>query len=125
MGMSHTVTPAELFETARPYGDTPFLLYVGSSGNARVNHVVAHLSDGSDRVVVTGFGRGVPNMLSVDTTLSLLWPPHSVGGLSLIADGTGVMEQADDGDEETEHLVLTITGAVLHRPAPVDGSSTC
>lgn len=121
--MSHAVAPTDLFETAKPYGCTPFLLYVGASGTARVNHVSVELAEGSDRATITGFGRGVPPMLTPGFTLSLLWPPHEQGGFSLIADGTGSMEAPDLGADQ--HLVLTVTDAVLHRPAPVDGPASC
>ena len=112
--MSHAVSPEDLHVTALPYGDTPFLLYVGSSGTARVNHVAVELVEGTNRAVVTGFGRVVPKTLTPNLVLSLLWPPHETGGFSLIADGVGAME----GTGDDEKLVLTISGAVLHRPAP-------
>lgn len=112
--MSHAVSPQDLHATALPYGNTPFLLYVGSSGTARVNHVAVQLSEGSDQVIVTGIGRGVAKTLTPDLVLSLLWPPYDQDGFSLIADGTGTM----DGEGDAARLILTISAAVLHRPAP-------
>ena len=38
--MSHRVEPSDLSTEAEPRGTTPYLLYSGSSGSARVNHVV-------------------------------------------------------------------------------------
>lgn len=119
--MSHAVSPEELHATARPYGDTPFLLYVGGNGTVRVNHVSTTFAGNSGQVLVTGFGRGVATALAPDLTLSLLWQPHAENGFSLIADGTGTIEQVDG----TETLVLTVSGAVLHRPAPSDGEGSC
>ena len=116
--MSHTVSTEDLNEAASPYGSTPFLLYVGSSGTARVNHVTAAFTDEVGQIAITGFGRGVAKTITPETQLSLLWPPHSADGFSLIADGTGVIDDSDS-------LILTTTGAVLHRPAPDAGASSC
>lgn len=115
--MSHAVDPADLAATAEPYGMTPFLLYGAADGSARVNHVVAHIESNPAIARVRGFGRGVAGRLAEDAPLSLLWPPHTPGGFSLIADGAGTI----DGDE----LIIEISAAVLHRPAPVDGDTSC
>ena len=115
------MSPAELQRTAQPYGNTPFLFYTGSNSAPRVNHVVASFTDVVGQVVVSGFGRGVARTLTPDSSLSLLWPADASEEFSLIADGTGRIEQSND----TELLVLTITSSVLHRPAPVDGESSC
>ena len=124
--MSHAVRPEDLHTIATPYGSTPFLLYVGSSGTARVNHVSVQLAEGSAHVHVTGFGRGIPSILSDDLVMSLLWPPHEDDGFSLIADGTGVLEPREpDATNSDARLILTITNAVLHRPAPTSGPATC
>lgn len=119
--MSHAVSPTDLHATAEPYGQTPFLLYTGSTGAPRALHVVSELTPESPQVVVRGFGRGLAKSLSEDMVLSLLWPAHTAGGFSLIADATGLIEQGADGDE----LVLSVTGAVLHRPAPVNSDGSC
>lgn len=117
--MSHAVDPGQLAEVAAPYGETPFLLYATERGSARANHVRAVPQPGSAEVLITGFGRGVLNAIERDAMLSLLWPSPTEGELSLIADGTG--EVTDE-----HNLVLTVTSAVLHRPAPSGGgSATC
>lgn len=115
--MSHAVAPDDLAQTAAPYGATPFLLYSSADGSARVNHVVASVETDPALVRVTGFGRGVAKRLAEEAPLSLLWPAIEAGGFSLIADGAGSIE----GDV----LTIEISAAVLHRPAPVDGSATC
>jgi hypothetical protein len=115
--MSHAVEPHDLAETAAPYGTTPFLLYSASDGSARVNHVVAHVDGLTVRVI--GFGRGVVGRVEDGAALSLLWPGTQDEAFSLIADGQGSV--TDDG----ETLVISITAAVLHRPAPVDGNAAC
>lgn len=117
MVMSHAVTPDDLSEVSAPYGGTPFLLYSAADGSARVNHVVSVVESAPAQAIVTGFGRGVAGRIADGATLSLLWPSPDPQGFSLIADGTGEV----DG----ERLIITITGAVLHRPAPVDGNTTC
>lgn len=117
--MSHKVEPSDLAATSAPYGNTPFLVYTGESGAARINHVVVEIEEGDGRVTArcVGFGRGVAARASLGTTLSLLWPPHEEGGFSLIADGLGKVED--------EVLSIEISTAVLHRPAPVDGRTSC
>lgn len=116
--MSHKVDPSELAVAAAPYGETPFLLYSAADGSARVNHVVANVAQGEPRASISGFGRGVVSRLSDGAALSLLWPSPD-NGFSLIADGIGSL------DENETTIVLEITAAVLHRPAPVDGDARC
>lgn len=116
--MSHSVEPTNLAASAATYGNTPFLLYSSSTGSARVNHVSAVVADGEPRVTVTGFGRGVVGRVANGAVLSLLWPAPDAG-FSLIADGTGTL------DESETTLTLHVTAAVLHRPAPVDGDARC
>lgn len=116
--MSHRVEPEDLAETVEPYGSTPFLLYSGASGSARVNHVVASVSTDPATITITGFGRGVAQRVADGAQLSVLWPAPSSEQFSLIADGTGTMV-----DDET--LTIAVSGAVLHRPAPVGGSRAC
>lgn len=121
--MSHVVSPADLASTATPYGGTPFLLYAGDDGSARVNHVVATIesadSSGDSTTVVrcTGFGRGVARPVDAGARLSLLWPATAPDMFSLIADGVGTIE--------SDVLSIVVSGAVLHRPAPVDGADRC
>jgi len=130
--MSHAVKPQELASHLNEYGTTPFLLYASQDGSARINHVLVsiptnnpdHADDegGNDQVVeiaVTGFGRGVAARVAAGAPLSLLWPATAPGTFSLIADGTGTI------DEDAMTLNIAITAAVLHRPAPVDGPSSC
>ena len=115
--MSHAVEPNDLAEAAKAYGQTPFLLYSAKDGSARVNHVVATVESELAIVRVRGFGRGVAARIDDGAKLSLLWPQIDAAGFSLIADGSGTIE----GDE----LVIDVTAAVLHRPAPIDGPTTC
>lgn len=115
--MSHSVEPNELDTAAAPYGNTPFLLYSAGDGSARVNHVVAEVAAGRPVVRITGFGRGVPARVADGAKLSLLWPARDAGAFSLIADGLGTVDD--------DVLTIDVDAAVLHRPAPVDGSTGC
>lgn len=114
--MSHAVSPTALAEVATPYGNAPFLLYPSAAGAVRANHIRVTLTPDDPVVMVTGFGRGVAGAITREAPLTLLWPSPTDGDFSLIADGTGAMV-----DDHT--LAVTVTGAVLHRPAPADGES--
>ena len=119
VAMSHAVSVADLEQTAGRYGPAPFLLYAGRSGSARVNHIVVEsITVDGDRALVRcrGFGRGVTERVGASAPLSLLWPAPEPGAFSLIADGVGAL----DGDS----LVVEISAAVLHRPAPLDGDDS-
>ncbi len=59
-------------------------------------------------------GRSAARNIGASPEVALLWPPAEEGGFSLIADATGVVEPGGDG---TCTAVLTVTWAVLHRPA--------
>ncbi len=122
--MSHAVDPANLATVSEPYGSTPFLLYSSADGSARVNHVFAHVADDQPLVVVRGFGRGVQRRVNEGALLSLLWPNLGGDGFSLIADGLGTIDDPTDGDADPV-LTIHISAAVLHRPAPVDGTAAC
>lgn len=115
--MSHSVAPNDLSTTAAAYGTTPFLLYSSADGAARVNHVSVEVERSPAVVRVRGFGRGVASRIADGAPLSLLWPPAGAAEFSLIADGTGSIAN--------DELTITITAAVLHRPAPVDGPASC
>ena len=118
--MSHRVEPQDLAATAAPYGPTPFLVYAGADGSARINHVRASIEHGDvTTAVCVGFGRGVSRHLDEGGgPLSLLWPAVPGQEFSLIADGAGTI--TDDT------LSIVISAAVLHRPAPEQGdAATC
>lgn len=117
--MSKVVAPEDLHSVALPYGTSPFLLH-SSNGSVRINHVSVESSEASAEVIVQGFGRGLASRLTPELALSLLWPSTTTDGLSLIADGTGAIDENDP-----EALTFTVSKAVLHRPAPVDGSPAC
>ncbi|MGI9606664.1 MAG: hypothetical protein ACR2P0_11040 [Acidimicrobiales bacterium] len=117
--MSHAVELRDLADRVTSYGDTPYLVYPGTSGASRINHVVTSVTSGADSatIAVVGFGRGVVDRVAAGAPLSLLWPAVDDETYSLIVDGTGEIV----GDE----LVVHATGAVLHLPKRVDGSTAC
>lgn len=116
--MSHRVEPRDLAATAAPYGPTPFLLYAGADGTARINHVRVTIEQGQNtNAICHGFGRGVTRHLEQGGgPLSILWPAVPGQEFSLIADGTGTISG--------ETLSISISAAVLHRPAPDEGDAT-
>ena len=88
--------------------------YVLSVRDGRV-HVIAHRLRADGNVVsITTPGGSLADRLDGDPRVTVLWPPsRSVGeyGLySLIADG--------DGRRCGEDVEITLTSAILHRPAP-------
>lgn len=115
--MSHAVSPHELAKAAESYDATPFLLYPSADGSVRAVHVRASVKPGEPLATISGFGRGIPAAIERDAPFTLLWPSQA-GGFSLIADGSGTLV-----DDET--VTITITSAVLHRPAPDDGARSC
>lgn len=64
-------------------------------------------------IVVQGIGRRSRGNLLAQPRVSLVWPPGSIDGYSLIVDGVGALE----GDT----LRVRPQRAVLHRPAPRPG----
>ncbi|WP_028644939.1 hypothetical protein [Nocardioides sp. URHA0020] len=55
-------------------------------------------------------GRGSITNVGVNPVVTVLFPPLADPGMSLLVDGTAVA----DGDD----VIVTPTGAVLHRPVP-------
>ncbi len=109
--MSVKVTPAELADRAAAYGPAAFVVTTKADGTAHLSHQIVTVADG---VATCPAGKGTRAAVAERPNVVLLWPPTADETYSLIADGTAV---ADD-----ESLTITITGAVLHRPA---GAVTC
>ncbi|MGH1493080.1 MAG: hypothetical protein ACRBK7_27405 [Acidimicrobiales bacterium] len=60
-----------------------------------------------------GAGRTARANCQQRPAVTVLWPSIEADGHSLIVDG----EARLDGDE---HVIITVTSAVLHRPAPTE-----
>jgi hypothetical protein len=91
--------PARLAEFGRGY-----LL---TSKDGLVKAVSARALPEDDRLRVTTPGRGSVANVGANPTVTLLFPPLTESGMSLLVDGTAVVE----GDD----VVITPTGAVLHK----------
>ena len=109
----------ELGELAERLGEYSFayLVTVGDNGRAHLLAVLPEL--GGDALTIGGVGKHSLANIATHPTATLVWPPASPEGFSLIVDGaatTGV----DDGA-----IVVTPTKAILHRPAvDTDGKRT-
>ena len=94
--------PARLADHDRGY------LLTTKDGTVKAVSVRAVPEDGALRVDTPG--RGSVANVGVNPVVTLLFPPLTNPGMSLLVDGTAVA----DGDD----IVITPTGAVLHRPVP-------
>jgi hypothetical protein len=92
--------PVRLQEFDRGY------LLTSKDGLVKAVSVRAVPEDGGLRVATPG--RGSVANVGANPNLTLLFPPLTDPGMSLLVDGTGAV----DGED----VVVTPTGAVLHRP---------
>jgi hypothetical protein len=110
--MSMKVELGELAERIREYGFA-YLITVGESGRAHVLAVSPEVTDNG--LFVGGIGKHSVDNAASRPDLTLVWPPTTDGGYSLIVDGTATV-----GDGE---LTVAPVKAILHRPAPgADGT---
>jgi hypothetical protein len=101
----------EIGELAERLGDYSFayLVTVGDEGRAHLLAVLPELGD--DALTIGGVGTHTLANVATHPTATLVWPPASPDGFSLIVDGAAAVG-ADDGV-----IVVTPTKAILHRPA--------
>ncbi|MBU9762920.1 pyridoxamine 5'-phosphate oxidase family protein [Mycobacterium sp. TNTM28] len=99
-----------------------YLVTVDDSYHAHTVTVEPHLVDGV--IDVGPVGGHTRRNLAAHEDVTLVWPPSSPGGYSLIVDGRG---QAGKSDEDTHHIVPS--RAVLHRkasrPGPTGPAGSC
>lgn len=109
--MSIPVPVEELAETVARYGPATILLTVNDELRSHATNVTVTVEGA---VISCGVGRRTTANLEARPLVSFLWPPPEPGGYSLIADGEAMVEPATD---EGGTAAVTITKAVLHRPA--------
>jgi hypothetical protein len=104
--MSVPVAVGDLGKALTDYG-AGYLLST-SGGRVKVVTVEPEVRDGGV-LVVRGPGRGTSANVTANPQVTLVFPPLAQRGFTLLVDGTAEL----DGDD----VVVTTSGAVLHRPA--------
>jgi hypothetical protein len=95
--------------------DFAYLVTIGDDGRPHVVAVSPQVRDAG--VVVGELGRKTRANLAARPAVTLVWPPRSADEHSLIVDGSAEL----DGDT----LTVTVSRAVLHRPAPAPAPGAC
>jgi hypothetical protein len=108
MIMTMKVELGELAERLAEY-TYAYLVTVGDAGRAHVLAVLPELA--GDRVTIGGVGTHSLANVGGNPVATLVWPPASPDGFSLIVDGSAALGAADG------EIVVTPTKAILHRPA--------
>jgi hypothetical protein len=111
--MSITVTLEQLAQTLARYRFA-YLLTIGDDARPHVAAVNPTLARGT--LLVSDLGRTTRANLAARPSVTLIWPPADAGDYSLIVDGVGSI----DADE----LAITPSRAVLHRPAPLQDTTS-
>jgi hypothetical protein len=86
-----------------------YLVTVGDDGRAHLLAVLPEL--GGDHLTISGVGKHSLANVAANPVTTLVWPPATPDGFSLIVDGTAA------ANEEHAEIVVTPTKAILHRPA--------
>jgi hypothetical protein len=110
--MSIEVGLSELADAVTRYR---FAYLLTSDGDARPRAVAVTPGIDGRSFVIDGIGQRSRNNLVARPDITLLWPPESITGYSLIVDGQATAY----GDS----VRVAPTRAVLHRPAPRPGPS--
>ena len=106
-----------MFDTLRDeianYPTNPHL--ITSSVDGGIHAVATRISWDGDQLLISPGKRSLANVVAC-SLVSVLWTPSVAGGYSLIVDGEGVIH----GAGKDACIVVSITRAVLHRPATPD-----
>lgn len=114
--MSIPVAVHELGDEVERYGPRAYLLTTSEEGRPHAIHVEVVVSGATARCEL---GRTSARNGAVRPLVSLLWPPIEEGGYSLIVDGEVVVDEAG----AVPRGEISVTRAVLHRPAPAGAAS--
>ena len=116
VGVTMKVELGELADRLGEYSYA-YLVTVGDEGRAHLLAVLPEL-DG-DALTIGGVGKHSLANVETHPSATLVWPPATPDGFSLIVDGAAA---GGTGDGE---IVVTPTKAILHRPAvDTDGKRT-
>ena len=104
--------PVDLDELAAAMKDYPTAFLITVNEDLRVHAVQVHprLQDGALRIAEPG--RRTSANLAVRPDVTVLFPPHEVGGYSLLVDG-----RAEAGTARGAGTWIVPAAAVLHRAA--------
>ena len=108
--MSIPVEPADVGKQMERFGTAAYVLTVRDDATPHIAHLDLRL-DGD--VLRCGASRSAAANVAQRPSISVLWPPHEVGGYSMIVDAEARTVDGADGLE----LELRPTSGVLHRPA--------
>ena len=107
--MSIKVTIEDIDKRLAEYGNSAFVVTMTEAGKAKIVHSVISLED---NCLICSPGKGTLKNLADSSSVSLIFPPHSDDGFSMIIDGDGQILDPEKGS-----IKVKITGSVLHRPA--------
>ncbi|MEM9519730.1 MAG: hypothetical protein AAGA37_10460 [Actinomycetota bacterium] len=109
--MSMEVPLEGLYGVAASLGSTAYAVVAAADGAPRITHVRPAFAG---ETITFELGRRSIECARQTGHLSLLWPATTEERMSLIVDAE-VRDVVED-----RHIVVTPTGAVRHRPAPLD-----
>jgi hypothetical protein len=107
--MSIKVTIEDIDKRLDEYGNSAFVVTMAEEGKAKIVHSFISLEDDC---LICSPGKGTLKNLADSSSVSLIFPPHSDGGFSMIIDGDGQILDPEKGS-----IKVKINGGVLHRPA--------
>lgn len=107
--MSVKVTSQDLEKLLKDYGNSAFVVTVAKNLRAKVVHSPIFLEE--DFFICTP-GEGTLNNLNDNRSITLIFPPYSEGGFSMIIDGDGEVIDPEEGT-----IKISFINGVLHRPA--------
>jgi hypothetical protein len=110
--------PVDLRELAAKLAEYGFAYLVTVGDDHRAHLVAATPVLDGDRLVIGGLGRHSTANAAAHADVTLVWPPATDGGYSLIVDGSATVT-----DDTT--VAVRPAKAILHRPAPGPEGSRC